>query len=209
MTLPNRARLFEDGRSAVLRWCITNNIVPPTVVESEEPTMFGTCAYYRSGHIYIHVPACAAPVPVGRIWSYPGYTVDRTPFGVLAHELGHHVDGAHGAAGGKLAHLWVTETGEEPISGYCPNNNEWFAEMFRVFVTNPDLLRALRPHTFTLMRERWKPIESRTWQEVLGDGNRWHAAASRKVVQAAKKQQIRMPVGAGTPTIQLRDGDTR
>jgi hypothetical protein len=147
-------QLLQAGIAHMDRWCVLNKVIPPEVlVYKEGPPEFGVCAYYRPYAIRIWVYSCASIGTSGRQWSFPGYTVDRTPYGVIAHELAHHLDGAEGAAGGHFGRVWAAKTREAPISGYAPNYNEWFAEMFRVYVTNPDLLRRLRPKTFELMAE--------------------------------------------------------
>ena len=118
--------------------------------------------------------ACAAIGTAGRQWSYPGHTVDRTPYGVIAHELGHHVDGAHGSAPSREGYgaRWRVETREKPLTGYCRDDNEWFAEMFRLFITNPNLLRLERPKTHALMMDQWSPAETRAWDVVLASAPR-------------------------------------
>ena len=182
--------LLFDGQVRIGNWCFLNGVVQPRVEETDEPKRFGHCAYYRDGVIYIAVDACAAIGRAGRQWSYPGYVVDRTPYGVLAHELGHHVDKAHGSAGGLVASAWRKETDEEPLTGYCPNDNEWFAEIFRLFVTNPELLRVLRPRTCALLRQRW-PRKSVlvSWEQVLEGSSRHISAARNKVVDAMRRQR--------------------
>lgn len=185
-----KRQLFEEGRSHIETWCVMNEVDPPTVRESTDPETFGTCAYYRDEVIYISVHACAGVGMAGRAWSYPGYVVDRTPYGVLAHELGHHVDGAHGPAGGVLGPLWRKETGEQQITGYCDNDNEWFAEIFRLFVTNPSLLEQLRPRTYAKLIKQWpKRAMWASWESVLSDVPRQLAAARNKVGAAAKAQR--------------------
>lgn len=173
--------LFEAGKAHIERWCTANDIAPPTVVVTTTPTMFGTCAYYRDGEIAIWPAACAAIGRAGRAWSYPGHSVDRTPYGVLAHELGHHVDKAHGAAGGIYGTAWRATTGENPLTGYCDNDNEWFAELFRLFVTNPTLLAAMRPKTWRLMHETWRSVELRHWGSVLAGGERQLALVRKRL----------------------------
>lgn len=167
----NRRDMFLDGCDLIRRFCDANAIVLPRVEVSKKPVDFGTCAFYRHSVIYIWPDACALAAIGGlrRQWSYPGHTVDRTPYGVLAHELGHHVDGAHGALPSREGYgpRWRGDTREKPLTGYCDNDNEWFAEMFRLYVTNPDLLRLERPKTFALMRATWKPVETRAWDQVL------------------------------------------
>lgn len=180
---PERQDLLDRGSALMSRWCKLNRVDPPAIeLFTETPPEFGVCAYYRFGTIYLWPRACARIGRAGRQWSYPGYVVDRTPYGVLAHELGHHVDGAHGAAGGIVAHDWRKKTGEPPLTGYCPNDNEWFAEHFRLYVTNPDLLRFLRPHLFALLAVKW-PVraENRPWREVLAGADRQIRAAENKI----------------------------
>jgi Mlc titration factor MtfA (ptsG expression regulator) len=185
----NRGDLFQRGLDWVNRWCVAHGVTVPHVVQSPEPEQYGTCAYYRDGRILISVRACAiVGAGLRRAWSYPGYTVDRTPFGVLCHELAHHVDGAHGAAGGRFGRAWMAETGEKPITSYAPNPNEWFAEMFRVYLGNPDLLAQLRPATFARLAAEWPTrIETRSWRAVLAGSHRHLAVAEKRVAEAAQR----------------------
>lgn len=166
--------MLDLGVARMDLFCDVNRIVPPVVSVTPEPTRFGTCAFYRSGTIYIWPPACAHIGKAARAWSYPGHSIDRTPYGVIAHELGHHVDGAHGSQPSQKGYgrSWRVVTGEKPLTGYCRDDNEWFAEMFRLFVTNPDLLRLERPKTHALMRRTWKAVEARGWEHVLMDAER-------------------------------------
>lgn len=182
--MSERSDLLARGVTLVNEFCAANTISPPRVEVSQDPTTFDTCAYYRSGVIYIWPPACAAIGRAGRAWSYPGHSVDRTPYGVVAHELGHHVDKAHGAAGGIYGTNYRTETGEKPLTGYCPNDNEYFAELFRLFVTNPDLLRLLRPKTYALMIARWRVAERRSWDAVLAGADRQIAVLRKRIPES-------------------------
>jgi hypothetical protein len=179
--------LFARGQDHIERWCAANDIAPPRIHVSRDPVQFGHCAYYRDSFIHIWPAACATIGTKGRAWSYPGHTIDRTPYGVLAHELGHHVDLAHGAQPG-LHGFWQmrVETREKPISGYYPNDNEWFAEMFRLFVTNPDLLMRVRPKTYALMAARWKSVELRPWDVVLAHAPRQLELLRRRFDAALK-----------------------
>lgn len=202
----DKRQLFTDGHSHILQWCTLNNVIPPRVEESGDPELFGTCAYYRDGVIHISVKACAAIGVAGPTWSYPGYCVDRTPYGVLAHELGHHVDEAEGTRGGRYSKDWFVEicggnidqavryaeeiqrnSAVEPISGYHDNVLEWFAEMFRLFVTNPNLLLCLRPALHAKMARQW-PVqaEERYWPTVLAGSQRHVRAAENKITVAQK-----------------------
>lgn len=178
-------QLFELGLAHITSWCALNGVQVPQVVPRTGKPDFGVCAYYRDGVIYIWVQSCAGLGLAGRQWSWPGYVVDRTPYGVLAHELGHHVDNQHGPRGGFRSHVW-RPLDATPLTGYCPNDNEWFAELFRLFVTNPDLFRALRPKVADLFFSDWPhPAEARPWREVL-DSPRQIAAAENKLARARK-----------------------
>lgn len=118
-------------------------------------------------------------------WSFPGYVIDRTPYGVLQHEQGHAVDFLCGTGGGAyfsdFSQTVRKLAGEERLTNYCPNDAEWFAEMFRLFVTNSDLLRRVRPRTFGLLRTYFRPVIDHDWRVVLRD------APDRTIEQALKK----------------------
>ena len=179
-----KAEMLSLGKQLIQAWCEANCIKPPYVLEHWKGKCdFGVCAYYRNGTIEIWPHMCAATGTAGRQWSYPGYVVDRTPFGVLAHELGHHVDGQHGAAGGILSHRW-RPIDPKPLTSYCPNDNEWFAELFRLFVTNPNLLRNVRPIAWQLFSRQWASVETRKWNDVLASAPRQLQAARNRIARA-------------------------
>lgn len=192
-----KRELLAAGVDLMHRFCALNAIEPPQIEVSRDPTNYRVCAYYRDGFIHIWPAACAFIGTAGRAWSFPGHTVDRTPYGVVNHELGHHLDVAHGACPG-LHGLWRwrAETAEKPISGYCPNDNEWFAEMFRLFVTNPDLLRLFRPKTHARMVALWRPIEVRSWDAVL--------ARAPRQLDLIRRRITAMPVERPAPLLEVR-----
>lgn len=137
--------------------------------------MFGACAYYRSGNIFICLEACQTPCGEAnsRNWTWSGSTIDREPYGVLAHELGHHCDmfvskNKYKYSGDYGVRV-MDQSGEAPLTGYCPNPAEWFAEMFRLFVTNHALLRKVRPRTWELLICRWNAVSGDDWIQELGD----------------------------------------
>lgn len=54
------------------------------------------------------------------------------------------------------------------ITSYAPNAMEWFAEIFRLFVTNPDLLKLIRPKAYkAILDSGLKPSTDMVYQEVL------------------------------------------
>ena len=183
-------QLLASGSALVKAFCEHNGLDnPPVRVYGKEEWRFSsTCAYYRPVGIHIAPSRCAHPGRAGRAWSWPGYVIDRTPHGVMAHELGHHVDytlsSSKGSYGGDFSSKMRERSGETKLTNYCPNDWEWFAEMFRLFVTNPDLLRAVRPRTFREIADVLKPVEKRPWREVLAD------APARTVEMAARKVVI-------------------
>lgn len=179
-------QLLASGTALVTRFCEANDLEMPVVRSyASHEWRFSACAYYRPVAIHIALSNCAHPGRAGASWSWPGYVIDRTPHGVMAHELGHHVDhvlsGVKGAYGGDFSVGLRAKTREDKITNYCPNDWEWFAEIFRLFVTNPDLLQALRPNTYAELRERFELVEMRPWTKVL------EGAPERTVAQAWKK----------------------
>lgn len=141
---PDKQTLYRRGVEHVAAWCAVNNIAQPSIDALRADSRYyhlNTCGFYHRGKIHIMVPKCAHIGTAAMAWSYPGYIVDRTPFGVLAHELGHHIETLQRG----IASALRSETKEKQLTGYCENDSEWFAELFRLFCTNPLLLKAIRP----------------------------------------------------------------
>lgn len=153
-----KADLLTAGIARATEWCAVNGIdMPPIVQYSTTEWRFDACAYYRPTTIHICLVKCASLGLAGRNWSWPGYAVDRTPYGVVAHELGHHVDYQRserkGSYFGDFSVKLRRDSGEAALTGYAPNDAEWFAEIFRLFVTNANLLSILRPRTYALLED--------------------------------------------------------
>lgn len=193
--MTQRAGDLEAGMLLVKEF-LTLNGLPPVKLKiiTEGAWPFHECAYWRADTINICLRRCAQRGRGGRAWSWPGYVVDRTPYGVVCHETGHHVDfhlskntGAYfGDFSSKLRKL----TGDEAITSYFPDDAEWFAEIMRLFITNPDLLRSIRPKIFARVNTYLKPVEKRTWKRVLKDApERTKLAAQRKIDTAQKKSE--------------------
>lgn len=187
-----RSELFNMGVSLVVDFCVLNDLPIPMV--RPVPTYLwsvGACAYYRPGEdegIWICVQECQRPTgkTPSRNWSWPGHITDRTPYGVIAHELGHHVDWlfseVKGLYYGDFSERLMKYTKEKPITSYAPNHAEWFAEMFRLFCTNPNLLKSLRPKTYEGIAEKVKPLYTENWDDRLGSNCPPH------IVSAARKK---------------------
>lgn len=173
--LQTQTALLNRGKERIKEFCKVNNIsLPKVIVQSRDSWSFSACAYYRPEVITICLEDCGRPASeaMSRNWSWPGSTVDRTPYGVLAHELGHHVDYLTSdkkfTYSGDYSIKLRKQSGEPPITTYCPNDGEWFAEVFRLFVTNPDLLRRIRPKTYKLLIYSLLPCSELSWKEALG-----------------------------------------
>ncbi len=183
-----KTELLARGMALSDAFCKLNDLqAPPVTVRKSSEWPYGACAFYRPTRIEICLEKCAAIGVAGPAWSYPGYCVDRTPYGVLQHELGHHVDVVKGGAmRGYQSHFsqdMRKATGEAKLTNYCPNDGEWFAEMFRLFVTNPELLKELRPKTYTAIAGHFKPVVVASWDMVLQDApERTKAAAVRRML---------------------------
>ena len=145
----------------------------------------GTGLYYE-GYVFVNVPRTALPVfqPEQRNWSWPGYKVDRTAIGVVAHETGHYVehqlrrlgriDGSHGER-------WraILKENKKAVSGYEPVPDEAWAESMRLFILNPDLLRRGIPARYKFIESLGLvPTERRPWQAVL-DNDAYDLATER------------------------------
>ena len=187
VSYPDKRTLLVSGRFLSDAFCTINHLAVPAVREVDaKDWKFDACAYYRKDVTTICVTRCAAIGVAGMAWSYPGYTVDRTPYGVLQHELGHHADYVKstrkGPYYGDFSVVMRTDVDEKPITSYCPNDAEWFAEMFRLFVTNPDLLAKTRPGTHAAMREHFTPVFNDSWRDRLTAApERTIAAIERKL----------------------------
>lgn len=183
--MKTRNELVHSGHALIELFCSINGLAFPEirfVHKSDWP--FPICAYYRNldpemtptggPYIALCVEKCANIGTAGMQWSYPGYTADRTPYGVLAHEIGHHCDVTRGGVTHRTYYSAFSqavrkESGEARLTSYCPNDAEWFAEMMRLFITNPRLLGALRPKTCRILRAHFEPVEFRDIYQIMGD----------------------------------------
>jgi hypothetical protein len=190
--------LFELGLARALDWLDAHNLPRPAhVFRSREDankhrrnfmpkTWYGAHIYEdKQSTIAINLKRCrvATRVP-GWSWTFPGYKSDLTPFGIVCHEFGHHVDHTLGGNRGiSYRKPWQKIILEETeVSGYEPNHHEAFAEAFRLFLTNPDLLRCGRPERWSYFVDKLQlvPPDDSPWQEVLRH-------AHPRIVAAAKK----------------------
>lgn len=177
----DKNHLADTGLLMARMFCEKNNIAVPAFhiyreadhPEAKKIKAVGTCGYYRQNNIHVSIPACAFGNPN---YSWPGFISDRTPYGVIQHELGHHVDEVRSGlnvyrnkSGDFFSDRIRKISGEKPITSYAPNTMEWFAEIFRLFVTNPDLLSIIRPKAYNalILEGGLQPVIDLNSEDVL------------------------------------------
>lgn len=198
--MKSKEELFVGGVSLMEKFCGENSIPLPTIkrlTPADRAYHLGTCAYYRPHTISIMVEKCAARGLGGASWSCPGYAVDRTPYGVIQHELGHHIDTiktGEVTTQDLMEKLFskriYDQSKEAPLTKYLGTDQraatffmEWFAENFRLYATNPDLSLKLRPKFYiAVFSAGVYPVINGGWEEVL----KQHNAPIRNIEQARK-----------------------
>lgn len=192
-----REYLYVDGVSRCLQFLTINDLPVPMFFRYSEiekvidnrakrflemvqngPLQGTGTGLYRYNHIFVNVPVTALPVnkPRARSWSYPCWKTDRTAVGVLAHELGHHIECVLQERGKLIPHIhgaaWrdlITKC-KKKVSGYEPVPSEAWAESMRLFILNPELLCLGIPERFKFIQDvGLKCSEHRHWYEVLGN----------------------------------------
>lgn len=174
------ANLTTWGIMRADAFCKANRLPPMRVVLVPRAEWHvGACAYWRNSTCYICPELCSRPAAGEadrRNWNWPGAVTDRTPYGVICHELGHHADwhssdpASRGPYWGMVCQQMLEASGEKAITSYAPNPAEWFAEMFRLFASNHALLYHVRRKTWDLMTARWEPVSDDDWRVALGPG---------------------------------------
>ena len=187
-----KLQLYNRGVRLAREFCRVNGLPQPYIRAVPKSFWFvHACGFYRpdteaqrkytlDGHVAgINVCLVDCQTPAGeemsRNWSWPGNAVDRTPFGVVLHELGHHVDWCLGKRKGKyyseVCEEVKTRAGEPGLTTYADTNPaEWFAEAMRLYIGNVGLLRELRPRTCTELFKLVKPLRHCAfgWRKCLG-----------------------------------------
>lgn len=139
--------------------------------------------FYQDDTVFVNIPVLANPVkrPQFSSWSYPCYKIDRTGVGVVAHEVGHHVESllTRGPRPFRrptninktMANEWryIVREGEKQVSSYEPRPSEAWAETLRLFILNPNLLELAIPlrYAFLVGTVGLQPSERRNYRDVL------------------------------------------
>lgn len=190
-----RQELFKYGQELCDELLDRNDLAPPEYFQSHPyfergRDGWGLKGFYRAGHVYVNLPKCrTATVTPGYSWSFPGYKADLTPVGVVSHETGHHVDALFGRPS------LVGWAAEVSVTSYEPNRDERFAEALKIFITNPDMLRAGRPVRWKFITEQLglDPGDLVPWEEVLrarGAHEKFLAAAKNWITRGQVKRRV-------------------
>lgn len=175
---PNQNKLenLEYGKSIVRAFCDFNEIALPAFVEDNKMNANGMY-YWGKPRLRYNIKRCRTPVNnPGFAWSYTGYKSDMTVAGVVAHEFGHYIDDILKTPSKRIK---KAVAGESCVTSYEPNTYEIFAEAFRVFVLNPELLKIGRPKRYAFFEGLGlKPVILDNWEYVLGH-------AHNKIINAA------------------------
>lgn len=142
----DQAALFAVGEHLAQTFCSINGLAAPTYESrdlhppNKPHGSYGCGVYFRRQQaIWVNPLVCARPAKGSPMqWSFPGYPVDRTPIGVLAHENGHHTDAVLGDVSNSSE--WRQAMRGNKVTSYEPNASEAFAETLRLYQTNPHLL---------------------------------------------------------------------
>lgn len=104
---------------------------------------------------------------------------------MVLRQLGHHVDFLIGE---EYSAEVLGQSKEKPLTLYSPTAAEWFVQMLRLFVANPELLRELRPKTYTILSSRFYWPIKRGWREALGNNVPDHIVSNiEKKILGTKK----------------------
>ena len=179
-----KSELTQLGISYCKKFCKLNNIPEPKFIINSNRYNYN-CGTYIQNKIYINESKCANETKTpGFSWSHRHYFVDREPCGVVCHEFGHYIHDF-------LTKFKLQFPKENPISGYEPNHKERFAEAFKVFILNPDLLKNYAPKKYEIFTKTLKliPIFSESWKEVLeksGAHEKFIKSAENKIKKSIK-----------------------
>lgn len=144
--------------------------------------------WYWRGVVFVNLARSRPPTKTpGFAWSFTGFKADLTAPGILTHEVGHHVhaeldkriDAKHRKI--MLGCLRGIARREPAVSGYEPNAHEVMAEMQRLFILNPMLLKEGRPLRYMFITGLGlKPLHDVPWRDVLKH-------AHPRIISAAEK----------------------
>lgn len=162
--------LYNMAVQQVNDFCKLNNFPLPKISAGVAGPNSGFYRHNRNGG-YIVVDLENSRYPVfkpnafnPRNQSFTGNKTDRTPAGVVAHEVGHYIDFNTRYTLNLVAKFRSIIPLESSITSYDGDRDfERVAESMRLFILNPRLLEEGRPKAFEILRQRFKPIHKAPW----------------------------------------------
>lgn len=193
----DKATLYGYGVQFGSNFLDVNRIEKPrftarTLVRAGQAHGSYGCGHYvhssgPNGTVIVDPDACATPAEgIAMRWSFPGYKIDRTPVGVVAHEVGHHVD--HMLGYPSRTAEWRSAMRGDKVSSYEPNASEAFAESMRILITNFFFLGAVAPKRFMfLTHEQGLHLVPRHGYVLNGVEQLRQWGAAPKIIASAEK----------------------
>jgi hypothetical protein len=210
---------FKDSVTLIKEFCNVNDIPYPKLdLRDNNIGTFGTFNH-KTNLITLYPRNAKTPVKVpGYKWSYTGYKADCTLPGVFAHEFGHYLDSylATKMFNQKSAYTSLDKTMqfildyEKPVSGYIDRftnkrakMSEAFAEVMKLFILNPDLLKQGRPKSYEMIislgivpvvTEEWTEILKNAHPKLISAANSWikaKKAGTKKTVKVKAKPKVK------------------
>lgn len=174
----DKRRAALDAVDICSTFCRLNDIPVPEFRVHESGCDSG---WYSARRVNVVWRGCVLPAKSGWSWSWPGYKADRTIAGVIAHELGHHVQAVCGSRATRKLFVSLRRI-EKPIGSYAATKpDEDMAETTKVYVLNPSLLAVIAPERYRAMTEWLTPVISADWREVLKGSERHLRCVERRV----------------------------
>lgn len=156
---------YNEALDLVKIFSEINHIKLCSIEIIENTSILFYCGEYigkKNGKIFINPKLCANEVekPNRMCWSHPHYFVDRTIYGVLCHEFGHHVH--------RLKN-YPSIPYENKISKCEFDDGERFAETFRLFLSNSDLLKQYNQKRYDYLVNELQliPVIKEDWKTVM------------------------------------------
>lgn len=154
-----KMELYQKGMAHIKAFAASNLLPMPyngfklVPDASEWPLDQPSC--YTDQRVYIHVRSC----PEVSQKSCPAAVLDDTPYGRLAFEYAHHIESTLAVALEMEARSY-----EKALT---KNGREWFGSGLRLFITNPHLLKLVRPKTYAELRTHFHPIVKTNYIQTL------------------------------------------
>ena len=182
--MEQKLALYHAGVSRARQFCHHNKIVEPDFIlkgltKNRSDRLDSTGLYDPDrgpyGTVFVNLPECASPVhkPHHMCWSWPAYKTDRTPMGVVCHEVGHHFQFRLMKLRRWTRNWTLIAVNTPKITSYEPVPSEAFAETMRLFILNPVLLWKYSPKRYEFIVDvlGLEPIEERDPYQVVGNVN--------------------------------------